>query len=312
MAQKVVLVADPGIDTAFAVALALHDPDLDVLGLMASRRQRPGRAGRRKTSRRSSTQLDPPTWPRLGGRPAGRVRRRRHRACTARTGSAASRFPCVEPAPADAGDKVIVELVREHPREVTVICLGPVTVAGPGLRPRPGPAGADRPARVPSAAAWHEPGNAGAGQPSSTSTCDPAAARRVIKSGLHPLLVPLDVTRKLIFSPTDLLELPNPESRARASSCGRSCRSASGRRRNLYGIEGFHLKDVLGVAAVALPGSVTAEEHVVDVETKGELTRGMMVVDARKGSARPNALVGVDAAIGEISQYVARILKQAP
>ena len=69
---------------------------------------------------------------------------------------------------------------------------------------------------------------------------------------------------------------------------------------------------MLGVAAVALPGSVTAEEHNVDVETKGEITRGMMVVDARKGSARPNAHVGVDAAIGEIGQYVARILKQAP
>ena len=36
MAQKIILVADPGIDTAFAVALALHDPTLDVIGLIAS------------------------------------------------------------------------------------------------------------------------------------------------------------------------------------------------------------------------------------------------------------------------------------
>ena len=29
MVRKIVLVADPGIDGAFAIALALHDPDLD-------------------------------------------------------------------------------------------------------------------------------------------------------------------------------------------------------------------------------------------------------------------------------------------
>ena len=34
MPRKVVLVADPGIDTAFAVALALNDPNLEVVGLL--------------------------------------------------------------------------------------------------------------------------------------------------------------------------------------------------------------------------------------------------------------------------------------
>src|SRR5206468_4362027 len=65
-------------------------------------------------------------------------------------------------------------------------------------------------------------------------------SKRVFAAELNPLLIPLDTTRKLIFSPSDLLELPNPDSRTcqflrqivpfgiRASS-------------NLYGIEGFHL-----------------------------------------------------------------------
>jgi purine nucleosidase len=65
------------------------------------------------------------------------------------------------------------------------------------------------------------------------------------------------------------------------------------------------------VAAVALPGSVTAEEQCADVETKGELTNGMLVVDARPSAGRPNAQVGTDAAIGEIRQYVNRILSNA-
>ena len=36
MVQKVAIIADPGIDTAFAIALALHDPKIDVVGLIAS------------------------------------------------------------------------------------------------------------------------------------------------------------------------------------------------------------------------------------------------------------------------------------
>ena len=34
MPRKVILIADPGIDTAFAVALALNDPGLEVVGLL--------------------------------------------------------------------------------------------------------------------------------------------------------------------------------------------------------------------------------------------------------------------------------------
>ncbi len=36
MSHKVILISDPGIDGAFAVTLALQDPGLDVLGLLAT------------------------------------------------------------------------------------------------------------------------------------------------------------------------------------------------------------------------------------------------------------------------------------
>src|SRR5262249_47507592 len=42
MARKVILVADPGIDGAFATALALADPEFDVLGLAATAGNRGG------------------------------------------------------------------------------------------------------------------------------------------------------------------------------------------------------------------------------------------------------------------------------
>ena len=306
MARKVVLVADPGIDTAFAVALALHDPGLDVIGLIPCAGNVPALQACANVQTLID-QLDPPKWPRtaaalpveydLDGT-----------ALHGPDGLGGVGFPASTRHQQLPADKVIAELVREHPREVTVVCLGPATTVARAFDRDPDlPALIDRLVLV--GGCWKVPGNAG---PASEFHfyLDPAAVRRVLKSGLHPLIVPLDVTRRLILSPSELLELPNPESRTckflrQIVPCG--IRASS----HLYGIEGFHLKDVLGVAAVALPGSVTAEDHLADVETKGELTRGMLVVDARKGAGRANALIGTDAAVGEISQYVTRILKQA-
>src|SRR6059036_1621517 len=65
MARKVILIADPGIDGAFALALALHDPDLEVLGVAATA----GNIGAEQATRNVQVvveQLDPPRWPRLG------------------------------------------------------------------------------------------------------------------------------------------------------------------------------------------------------------------------------------------------------
>ena len=75
MVQKCVIIADPGIDTAFAIALALHDPNLDVLGLIAT-------AGNVTAGQATQNvhvlinQIDPPRWPRLGAAAAGVSRAR--------------------------------------------------------------------------------------------------------------------------------------------------------------------------------------------------------------------------------------------
>jgi inosine-uridine nucleoside N-ribohydrolase len=308
MPRKVVLIADPGIDTAFAIALALHDPGLDVIGLLPCAGNVPAHRACQNVQILID-QLDPPKWPRTAA--ALPIEYETDgTALHGPDGLGGTNFPATEKHQQQPADKVLIELVRDHPREVTLLCLGPATTLARAFDRDPDlPSLIDRLVLV--GGAWKEPGNAG---PTSEFHfyLDPLSTRRVLRSGLHPIVIPLDVTRRLILSPSELLELPNPESRTcrflrqivpfgiRASS-------------HLYGIEGFHLKDVLGVAAVALPGSITTEERVVDVETKGELTRGMMVIDARKTpGGRPNAQVGIDAAIGEVRQYIGHILKSAP
>src|SRR4051812_41992587 len=65
MAEKVILISDPGIDGAFAIALALNDPDLEVLALAPPA----GNANTETPTRNAHVvieQPDPPRWPRLG------------------------------------------------------------------------------------------------------------------------------------------------------------------------------------------------------------------------------------------------------
>jgi inosine-uridine nucleoside N-ribohydrolase len=292
MIRKVIIVADPGIDGAFAVTLALFDPELDVLGIIASA----GNVSAEQATMNVQTLVehaDPPRWPRLGAAlPAAYETdgTRLH----GPTGLGARTFPCAQLHHMHSGDKLLIDLIRQHVGDVTVVALGPLTVLARAF---------DRDPELPSliqrlvcvGGAWHEPGNA---SPVAEFHffCDPPGARQVLKSGVPLTLIPLDVTRKLVLSPTDLLELPAADS----SACQflreivpHGIRMTS----NLYGIEGFHLKDVLGIVAVSRPGLITTKPMAVDVETRGELTRGMIVVDARpeqKTNANVDLATGAD------------------
>jgi len=307
MARKVVLVADPGIDGAFAVALALHDPELDVLGLAASAGNVPADQATRNVHTLIE-QIDPRRWPRIGAAlpveydidgiklhgPGG---------------LGGTTFPCAELHHPHPSDKLIVDLARQFPKEVSVVNLGPLTVLARAL---------DRDPELPAlvhrvvcmGGAWHEPGNASA-VAEFHFYCDPAAARQVLRSGMSLTLVPLDVSRKILFSPTDLLELPAPESRT-CQFLRKIVPYGIGATSNLYGIEGFHLKDVLGIIALSLPGAVSTRPMVADVETRGELTRGMSVFDVRWArTATPNIELAIGVDVEAVRQYIDGTLRLA-
>jgi inosine-uridine nucleoside N-ribohydrolase len=306
MTQKVILVADPGIDTAFAVALALHDPRLEVLGLVAS----PGNVGADQATENVQTlinQLDPPRWPRIGAAPQVEYEVN-GRDLHGPNGLGGIDFPSATLHQPTAGDKLIVEILRQYPREVTVVNLGPLTVLARAI---------DRDPEVPHLAerfvilggSWHEPGNATA-VAEFHFYCDPPSARQVLKCGATISLMPLDLMRKVVFSPSDLLELPAPETpvcQFLRQIVPFGIRATS----NLYGIEGFHLKDVLGVAAVTLPKAFTYHAHAVDVETRGELTRGMSIVDARVNAGRSNVDLATGIDITAVRDYISRTLRGA-
>jgi inosine-uridine nucleoside N-ribohydrolase len=308
MQRKIILVADPGIDGAFATVLALHDPDVEVLGLAATA----GNVSAEQATRNIQIlveQVDPPRWPRLGAAlpvSFGVDGTRLH----GPNGLGAASFPCAQLHHPHSSDKLLIDLVRLYPKDVTVVCLGPLTTVARAF---------DRDPELPAllhrlvcvGGSWHEPGNASA-VAEFHFFCDPLAARQVLRSKVPLTLVPLDVTRKVVFSPTDLLELPAPESRAcrfLRQIVPYGIRMTS----NLYGVEGFHLKDVLGVAAVTLPGALTTRPMPVDVETRGELTRGMSVVDCRpEPEGPPNVELAVEVEVPQVREYIRGVLAGTP
>jgi len=250
-------------------------------------------------------QVDPPRWPRLGAALPVEYATDGTR-LHGPGGLGGVEFPCAELHHQHSSDKLLIDLIRQNPKDVTVVVLGPLTVVARAF---------DRDPEIPAlvqrlvcvGGAWHEPGNATA-VAEFHFYCDPVAARQILRSGVPLTLIPLDVTRKALFSPSELLELTSRDSAA-CRFLGRIIPHGIRTTSNLYGIEGLHLKDVLGVAATALPGAFTTKPMAIDVETRGELTLGMSVVDVRptrKNSTNVDLAVGLE--IAPIREYIHRVL----
>src|SRR5581483_5513204 len=116
MARKVVLVSDPGIDGAYALALAMLDPDLDVLGVAATA----GNVSSEQATRNVQTiveQVDPGKWPRIGTALPVEYDvdgTGLHGA----NGLGGISFPCAQLHHPHASDKLLSDLVRQNPHEL--------------------------------------------------------------------------------------------------------------------------------------------------------------------------------------------------
>lgn len=304
MPRKVILVSDPGIDGAFALALALLDPELDVLGVAATA----GNVSPEQATLNVHTvieQIDPPRWPRIGAAlPVEYDVNGTNLHGPGGLGGLA--FPCASLHHPHSADKLIIDLVRQYPREVTVVLLGPLTVFARAMDRDPEVASQVQ-SLVCLGGTWREPGNVSAAA-EFHFYCDPLAARQVLRCGAPLTLIPLDVARKLVFSPSDLLNLPAPESRA-TQFLSKIVPFAIRTTESLYGIEGVHLKDVLGIVALALPGALTTKPAVVDVETRGELTRGVSVFDMRwVCQVKPNVDLVMAVDVAAVREYITTTL----
>lgn len=303
MPRKVILLMDPTVDSAVALAVALYAPQVELLAVAAT-------AGRTTAALATATvhdlihRFDPPRLPRLGaalpaayGQPTEPLVPSDAPVVSDRVTSGLH-----HPRPAD---KVIVEEVRQHKGEVSILVLGPLTALAVAMERDP-----ELPKLLRSliivGGAWRTPGDAG---PVSEHRfhCDPLAARIVLKSGVPTTLLSLDVTRHALFAPAELDDLftgANPPCAVLRKLVPLHVHAMA----QAQGIEGIYLRDVLAVAAAAEPAWVKAKPVAADVEPRGELTSGMLVVDQRPNHPKPNVDLAMETDLPAIRQFLKQTL----
>ena len=309
MAKKVIIDCDPGIDDAAALAMALFDPRFEVLAVTAVA----GNVDAKQASRNVQSvieQLDPPRWPRVGvasdpDSPSPVDARHIH----GDDGLANIGFAVAELHNRHAADKVICDTIRDNPEEVTIIALGPLTNIARALT-RDADFASLVGRLIIMGGAVTAPGNV---TPAAEFNiyCDPVAAQTVFRSRTTKTLVPLDVTSKLVMTYDQLDQLPRAEE-GRAKFLRDILTFAFRTHREQQGLEGIHLHDAVAIVAALHPELFHAEEMAGDVETEGELTRGVTVFDRRQRKDwRDNMEVTTDVDVAAAMDCILRGLAHA-
>jgi pyrimidine-specific ribonucleoside hydrolase len=121
---------------------------------------------------------------------------------------------------------------------------------------------------------------------------DPEAARAVFSSGLPIVMSGIDVTHKAYITAEEVRSL---RGRGPASALVADLVTAYMPRYERAGMPGAAIHDACAIAWLIRPELFTGEDLHVEVETRGELTRGMTVADRRPGTTSlPNVHVLLD------------------
>ncbi len=293
--RKLIIDVDPGIDDAVAIALALFDPRVEVVALTAVG----GNVGPAQATANLQAlvgYLDPPRLPRLGAASDDVVLPERPYSMHGADGLGGAELPRVSLHGGHASEKVIWECLKTQPREITILALGPLTNIARLLRRDPEilelSAGL-----VICGGTVHASGNATAAA-DFNFYCDPAAARQVVREPIDKTLLPLETSSQVMLGFELLDQLPDESSRA-GVLLRRMLGHAFRAHRRILGNEGICLHDVVALVAATNPELFERQPVAADVETTGELTAGMLVVDRRQiRQTRPNVdlLVGCDVA----------------
>jgi len=111
---------------------------------------------------------------------------------------------------------------------------------------------------------------------------DPEAARAVLLSPATKTLVPLDVSRRVVLTFEHLNRFPAADRSRVGDFLHRLIPYAFRAHHQYLGVEGFPLHEVVALASITRPSLFRSEMMALNIETEGELTRGMTVFDRRR------------------------------
>ena len=277
-ARKIIIDTDPGQDDAFAILLAFASPELEVLGICAVA----GNVPLALTERNARIICE------LAGRAqmqvfAGCDRPMKRKLVTAehvhgKTGLDGPQLPVpTMPLAARHGVDFIVETLRREPAKTVTLCaLGPLTNIGAAFLKAP-----DIIEKVDQivlmGGAYFEVGNI---TPAAEFNIyvDPEAAEIVFKSGIDLVVMPLDVTHKVVATRARVEAF-----RALGTEVGRMTAAWADFferfDKEKYGSNGAPLHDPTVIAYLLKPELFQGRHVNVEIETVSELTMGMTVAD---------------------------------
>lgn len=309
MTRKVIIDCDPGIDDAVALCIALFDPRLEVLAITAT-------AGTVDALQATNnvqaivSHLDPAKYPRIGmASPPTDAPVLGDGELHGPSGLGEFEYERSDRQRHHPSEKVITELLRRYPNEITLICLGPLTNVARTFQRDPSVVQFVDKLVISGGAVTHV-GNA---TPAAEFNMffDPLSAQSVFQSATTKSLVPLDVTEQVTFG-VDLLEkLPSRTTRAGAL-LHKMLQFAFRTSHQKLGRELIPLYDPVLITAVLEPTLFGWSNMAGDVEARGELTRGATVFDRR---ARPQWPMNMEVArrvdSSEVQEQIVRGLKYA-
>ncbi len=281
--RPVILDADPGVDDALAMMLALGSPELTVLGICTVSGNVPLDVGT-ENALKVLALLDRDDVPVYPGA-SGPLRRGAVYATEVHGPGGLGDSGLPSPGRSPSGDAVsfMAETLSNRPGEVTLIAVGPLTNLALAEARAPGVLKMAREVCV-MGGALEEPGNV---TPAAEFNffADPDAARQVVRSGARITLAPLDVTHRVALEASHFAGIPPTPAGRFVKDAVRPAMKHSLRVQNR---RHFFLHDPLAVGLAVVPSLFCIDTVFADVETEGDLTSGQVVVDRRPFSNDEN------------------------
>jgi inosine-uridine nucleoside N-ribohydrolase len=288
MATPIILDCDPGIDDALAIALAHGHPGIDLLGITTVA----GNVGLAQTTVNALAVCE---FIGAAGTPvrAGSIGPLLRPALDARQvhgegglGGAMLPRPAAGPASGHAVD-YLIQTIGAARGEITLVATGPLTNIALALRLEPRLADWVREIVIMG-------GSAGRGNTTPAAEynmwADPEAAAVVFRAGWSVVMLGLDVTLRTAASPAMLERM-----RELGPLGTELLLPALEQYRSVHEPTGPAVHDVCAVAWIVQPSLFGLVPAQVQVETTGQLTSGMTVIEfAVPGAADGNARVAMD------------------
>lgn len=285
--RKIIIDTDPGTDDALAILLALNSPDVAVQAITVVPGNVTAQMGLQNALKLSTlaNRCDIPVA-------AGAQHPLAQKLITAefwhgKNGLANIELPTRCHADPRFGPDLIIELVHKFPHQITLVPVGPLTNIA--LAVSKDPSSVPLVKEVILMGGSISGGNVNAAAEANINN-DPEAAQIVFNAGFASLImVGLDVGNKTLLGEQQIAQLQAAQGPMSTfvAQVGRFLVDLSRR----FGMNGAPMYDPLAMGVTLDPTLVTTEAMRVDVETRGQFTRGETVAN-RSNSVERNVLHG--------------------